>query len=51
MVTDRFYYKQSTLYNNLLRYFYRYIKIYGLIFGTKVWYHDVINAITKKSNF
>lgn len=50
MVTDRFFYKKSTLYNNLLRYFHRYIKVYGLALGLRVWYHDVINAIEKKSN-
>ena len=50
MVTDRYYYKKSTLYNNLLRYFYRYIHVYGLGLGVKVWYHDLINVIRKKGN-
>lgn len=50
MVTDRFFYKKSTLYNNLLRYFHRYIRVYGLALGLRVWYHDVINAIEKKAN-
>lgn len=50
MVTDRFFYKKSTLYNNLLRYFHRYIQVYGFALGLRVWYHDVINAIMKKSN-
>lgn len=51
MVTDRYFYKKSTLYNNLLRYFYRYIKIYGLTLGIKVWYHDCINAIYRRGSF
>ena len=48
MVTDRYYYKKSKLYNNLFRYFYRYIKIYGYAMGVRVWSHDLINAITGK---
>ncbi|MBQ9237601.1 MAG: glycosyltransferase family 2 protein [Prevotella sp.] len=50
MVTDRFYYKKSTLYNNLFRYFHRYIRVYGFALGLKVWYHDLVNAIMKRSN-
>ena len=50
MVTDRFFYKKSTLYNNLFRYFHRYIYVYGFALGMKVWYHDLVNAIKKKSN-
>ena len=48
MVTDRYYYKKSTLYNNLFIYFYRYIKIYGFVMGIRVWAHDLFKAITKK---
>lgn len=48
MVTDRYYYKKSTLYNNLFIYFYRYIKVYGFNMGIRVWLHDLYNAITKK---
>lgn len=51
MVTDRYYYKKSTLYNNFFVYFYRYIHIYGILLGIKVWWHDILNSIKGKGNF
>lgn len=50
MVTDRYYYKKSTLYNNIIRYAPRYLRIYGVALGIKVCVHDLVNAIRNKAN-